>query len=85
MFDWARAAGLPMLGGFDVYVYHRDASVRAHFWLAGQAARNPNEKYIIGGKAPPPLPGSKTIVFLPGFTEFCEKYSAEILRFHERG
>ena len=47
MFDWARSAGLPILGGHDFYVYHRDASVRAHFWPAGQAARNPDKKYVV--------------------------------------
>ena len=45
MFEWARAAGLPMLGGYDVHAYYRDASVRAHFWAAGQDARDPNDKY----------------------------------------
>ena len=38
MFEWARAAGLPMLGGYDVHAYYRDASVRAHF---GQPDRMP--------------------------------------------
>ena len=38
MFEWARAAGLPMLGGYDVYAYYRDISVRAHFWEAGKKA-----------------------------------------------
>ena len=85
MFDWARSAGLPMLGGFDVYVYHRDASVRAHFWPAGQEARNPDEKYVVDGIAPAPSTAHKTIVILPGFTEFCERYSAEVLHFHEKG
>ena len=32
---------------------------------------------------PPKL--RKTIVIFPGFTEFCEKYSKEVLCFHERG
>ena len=85
MFDWARSAGLPMLGGYDVYVYHRDASVRAHFWPAGQASRNPDEKYVVNATAPAPSNAHKTIVILPGFTEFCEKYSAEVLHFHEKG
>ena len=52
MFNWARSAGLPMLGGHDLYVYHRDASVRAHFWPADQAARNPDEKYVVNATAP---------------------------------
>ncbi|MDA7560940.1 alpha/beta hydrolase [Alphaproteobacteria bacterium] len=85
MFDWARSAGLPMLGGHDLYVYHRDASVRAHFWPAGQAARTPDEKYVVDAIAPAPSNAHKTIVILPGFTEFCEKYSAEVLHFHEKG
>ena len=25
MFQWARAAGLPMLGGYDVFAHYRDA------------------------------------------------------------
>ena len=54
MFDWARAAGLPMLGGYDVFAYYRDASVRAHFWAAGQQARDPNDKYKIAGTIPLP-------------------------------
>ncbi|MDC1408682.1 alpha/beta hydrolase [Candidatus Puniceispirillum sp.] len=85
MFDWARSAGLPMLGGHDFYVYHRDASVRAHFWPAGQAARDPDEKYVVQATAPAPSTAHKTIVILPGFTEFCEKYSVEVLHFHEKG
>ena len=85
MFDWARAAGLPMLGGFDVYAYYRDASVRAHFWAAGQQAKDPNDKYKVAGAVPSPPKLQKTIVIFPGFTEFCEKYSKEGLRFHERG
>ena len=47
MFDWARLAGLPMLGGHDFYVYHRNVSVRAHFWPAGQAARNSDDKHVV--------------------------------------
>jgi len=85
MFDWARSAGLPMLGGHDFYVYHRDASVRAHFWPAGQAARDPDEKYVVQATAPAPSNAHKTLVILPGFTEFCEKYSAEVLHFHKKG
>ena len=84
MFDLARAAGMPMLGGCDVYAHHRDASVRAHFWAAGQQARDPNEKYKIDS-ALLKSDFKKTIVIFPGFTEFCEKYSAEVLCFHERG
>ncbi|MDC3234477.1 alpha/beta hydrolase [Candidatus Puniceispirillum sp.] len=85
MFERARAAGLPMLGGYDVYAYYRDASVRAHFWAAGEKACDPNDKYKISGIATPPQKLQKTIVIFPGFTEFCEKYSKEVLRFHERG
>ena len=85
MFEWARAAGLPMLGGYDVYAYYRDASVRAHFWASGQEACDPNDKYKIAGTIPSPPKLQKTIVILPGFTEFCEKYSHEVQRFHERG
>ncbi len=80
-----RAAGLPMLGGYDVHAYYRDASVRAHFWAAGQDARDPNDKYKIAGKIPILPKLQKTIVIFPGFTEFCEKYSKEVLRFHEWG
>ncbi len=85
MFEWARAAGLPMLGGYDVYAYYRDASVRAHFWASGQEARDPNDKYKIAGTLPSPPKSQKTIVILPGFTEFCEKYSGAMQRFHEWG
>ena len=85
MFNWARAASLPMLGGYDVFAYYRDASVRAHFWAAGQQARDPSDKYRITGIVPTPPDVQKTIVIFPGFTEFCEKYSKEVLCFHERG
>ena len=85
MFEWARAAGLPMLGGYDVHAYYRDASVRAHFWAAGQDARDPNDKYKITGTISLPPKLQKTIVIFPGVTEFCEKYSKEVLRFHEWG
>ena len=85
MFEWARAAGLPMLGGHDVFAHYRNASVRAHFWAAGQRARDPNDKPKIACTTRPPIKIQKTIVILPGFTEFCEKYSKEVLRFHEHG
>ena len=85
MFDWARAAGLPMLGGCDVYAYYRNAPVRAHFWAAEQQVRETNDKYQIAGAVPLPPNSQKTIVIFPGFTEFCEKYSKEVLCFHERG
>ena len=85
MFEWARSAGLDMLGGVDIYAYHRGASVRANFWAAGQAALDPDDRYITGNAAPQPNSATKTIVILPGFTEFCEKYSAEVLRFHDKG
>ncbi len=85
MFEWARAAGLPMLGGYDVYASYRDSSVRAHFWAAGEQARDPIEKYKIAGAVPVASNVQKTIVIFPGFTEFCEKYSKEVLDFHKRG
>ncbi|MBL6596108.1 MAG: alpha/beta hydrolase [Candidatus Puniceispirillum sp.] len=85
MFDWARSAGLDMLGGVDIYAYHRGASVRANFWAAGQAALDPDNRYTAGTTAPQPTSAAKTIVILPGFTEFCEKYSAEVRRFHDKG
>ena len=85
MFERARAAGLPMLGGYDVYAYNRNASVRAHFWAAGQEARDPNDRHKTA-RMDSPLPDlHKTIVIFPGFTEFCEKYSKEVLCFHDRG
>ena len=85
MFNCARAAGLPMLGGYDVYAYYRDASVRAHFWAAGQQARDPNDKHKTPVTVSPPPDLHKTIVIFPGFTEFCEKYSKEVRCFHDRG
>ena len=85
MFHWARAAGLPMLGGYDVFAHYRDAWVRAHFWAAGHQAQDPHDKYRILGTVSLPPKSRKTIVIFPGFTEFCEKYSKEVLCFHERG
>jgi len=84
MFERARAAGLPMLGGYDFFAYYGDSPVRAHFWASGQQALDPNDKYKIAGTFPLPSKSQKTIVIFPGFTEFCEKYSKEVLRFHER-
>ena len=44
MFDAARAAGLPMLGGVDIFVPSAGGIVRAHYWLAGRAFPNPNDE-----------------------------------------
>ena len=85
MFDLARAAGLPMLGGYDFYAHYRDAFVRAHFWTAAQKSRVPDHKFKMDGLIMPPPDFKKTIIILPGFTEFCEKYSKEVLCFHKRG
>ena len=85
MFNLARAAGFPMLGGYNVYAYYRKAPVRAHFWEVGQQGRDPDEEPKMGGDAALTSNFQKTIVIFPGFTEFCEKYSAEVLLFHERG
>lgn len=85
MFDCALAAGLPMLGGNNIYTCYRGALVRAHFWAAGRQACGPNDKSKIYCTVPPPPDLHKTIFILPGFTEFCEKYSREVLRFHEQG
>jgi len=65
-FPTARAAGLPMLGGRDIFITLRKNRVRGHFWP---------------GQNPDRLP----IVLSPGFTEFCEKYSAVAKRLHQLG
>ena len=87
MFDAARAAGLPMLGGVDIFVPSASGVVRAHYWAAGWPARDPHDQ----SEHPAQLwPNGKkkdaaTIVILPGFTEFCEKYSSTVLRLHQSG
>ena len=90
MFDAARAAGLPMLGGVDIFVPSASNVVRAHYWAAAWPARDPHdqpdhythpEKLCTNGKKT----DAATIVILPGFTEFCEKYSSTILRLHQSG
>ena len=88
MFDAARAAGLPMLGGIDVFVPSAGSIVRAHYWAAGWPARDPHERQPYHPEQMRPN-GKKTdaatIVILPGFTEFCEKYSSAVLRLHKSG
>ena len=73
MFEHARAAGLPTLGGTDIVIERDGVPLRGHFWpamtMAAQQAGNQ----------------AKTIIILPGFTEFCEKYAAEANRFHQKG
>ena len=87
MFDAARAAGLPMLGGVDIFVPSASGVVRAHYWAAGWPARDPSDQ----PDKPVPLRENvtktdvATIVILPGFTEFCEKYSPHVLRLHQSG
>ena len=88
MFEAARAAGLPMLGGVDVFVPLAGSIVRAHYWAAEWPARDLHEQqpYHLEQLRPN---GNKTdaatIVILPGFTEFCEKYSSAVLRLHQSG
>ena len=87
MFAKARAAGLPMLGGVDVFVPLTGGVVRAHYWAAGRPALDPRDR----PDDPAPLSASgkntdaATIVILPGFTEFCEKYSPVVQRLHQSG
>ena len=72
MFERARAAGLPMLGGYDVFANYRGASVRAHFRAASQEARDPNDKQKIASKVLLPPKSHKTIVIslvLPSFVK----------------
>ena len=87
MFEAARAAGLPMLGGVDLFVPSASGVVRAHYWAAGLQVRDPHDQSDdlvqlspIGNKI-----DAATIVILPGFTEFCEKYSSTVLRLHQSG
>ena len=87
MFNAARAAGLPMLSGVDIFVPSAGGVVRAHYWAAGRLAHDPSDQ----PDEPVPLRENvtktdvATIVILPGFTEFCEKYSPHVLRFHQSG
>lgn len=69
-FPSAIAAGLVQLAGRDIFVDLDGLSVRGHFW--------PVHK---NGDMPP----KGTIVFCPGFTEFCEKYSHAFARLHDAG
>ena len=87
MFNAARAAGLPMLGGVDIFVPTARGFVRAHYWAAEWPARDPNDQpdhpaqlRHTGKKT-----NAATVVILPGFTEFCEKYSSAVLRLHQSG
>jgi len=89
MFSQARAAGLPMLGGIDFYVASMGRQVRAHFWAVNRSAQTPrsagNDSVEDIQNAVSAAAGAATIVICPGFTEFCEKYSAVIERFHKSG
>ena len=83
MFERARAAGLPMPGGVDFYVTSAVHRVRAHYWTADDL----DDRHLSSVRLPT---GDKkinfsTIVIMPGFTEFCEKYSQVILRLHQWG
>ena len=86
MFDAARAAGLPMLGGVNIFVRSASGVVRAHYWAAGVPASDPHDKPDHSQKLLPN--GNKkdtvTIVILPGFTEFCEKFSPAAAHLHAR-
>ena len=87
MFNAARAAGLPMLSGVDIYVPSAGGVVRAHYWAAGRPALDPRDQ----PDEPMPLRENATktdvatIVILPGFSEFCEKYSSHVFRLHQSG
>ena len=87
MFDAARAAGLPMLGGVDIFVPSASGVVRAHYWPAGRPLLNPHDEPHKATKlrSESKKKDAATIVILPGFTEFCEKYSPAVLRFHQSG
>ena len=87
MFTNARAAGLPMLGGVDFFVPSANGDVRAHYWAADWSPRDPNDQhgYPANFRADGKKTGAATMVILPGFTEFCEKYSRDILRLHQSG
>ena len=87
MFNAARAAGLPMLSGVDIFVPSAGGVVRAHYWAAGWPALDPRDQPA--ESVPLRENGTKkdsaTIVILPGFTEFCEKYSPQVRRLHQSG
>ena len=44
MFNAARAAGLPMLGGVDIFVPSAGGLVRAHYWPASRPLLNPHDE-----------------------------------------
>ena len=69
-FPNAVAAGLSLLGGDDIFVTVDGIRVRGHFWPV---------------KPDQAMPPKGTIIFSPGFTEFCEKYSAAFKRLHDEG
>ena len=87
MFAKTRAAGLPMLGGANFTVPSTSGVVRAHYWSAERPALDPHE--LPDQSTPLRASGKKsdaaTIVILPGLTEFCEKYSHDVVRFHQSG
>ena len=47
MFYRAKATGLPMLGGYDVYAKYRDTKVRAHYWRADDKVHEPQHELIV--------------------------------------
>lgn len=87
MASLALAVDLPMLGGADFYITTSGHKVRAHYWAARQSAHDADDQNFSSAS----LAGDNvmiagaTIVILPGFTEFCEKYSRDILRLHQWG
>ena len=85
MFERARTAGLPMLGGVDFYVTSSGRQLRAHYWAAQQPALDQDDQQGPSALLPVAQASSDaaTIVILPGFTEFCEKYSQHMLRLHQ--
>ena len=76
-----------MLGGVDIFVPSAGGIVRAHYWLAGRAFPNPNDEPHKTTKlcSVSKKTDAATIVILPGFTEFCEKYSPVAFRLHQSG
>ena len=86
MFKAARAAGMPMLGGVDIFVPYANGEVRAHYWEAGwPVPYQPDEPDQAAKLRLIKKTDTATIVILPGFTEFCEKYSPAVLRLHQSG
>jgi hypothetical protein len=88
MFERARAAGLPMLGGVDFYVTSacavscgRITGRRSSQRLIRMTSLGRRLYCLCAGKSS----DAATIVILPGFTEFCEKYSQHVLRLHQSG